>query len=305
MTINTHAKQLLAFTTIYELQSFTQAAKHLNITQPTLSNQIRMLEQALGVTLFDRTTRNLAITDIGKMVLENAYLVLNTLKRIEDNIHLNRQGIVGHVRVGAILSAYAIVLPPVVQRFSEKYPNIKVELVEASADEIHPMLNTNKIDIAICDQNFECDGYSYQHLYYDDLMLVCHEQHPLANKAQCHFDDINQLPFITMSGNTNIRPLTEKYFLSNGSKLQPVFNAEFQSTTLSLIKQNLGVSILPKSTIQLMNCDGVSFIPISDPIMHNSIGLLSAAPKPAFNTATVNFINEIDNFIKMKANKLL
>jgi DNA-binding transcriptional LysR family regulator len=258
----------------------------------------------LGVTLFERTTRNLNITDAGEILLENAYLILNTVNKIADNIALNKAGVNGYIRVGAILSAYAIVLPTVVQRFKEKYPNVNIELVEASADAIHTMLNTNKIDFAICDQNFESDGYEYHHLYYDNLMLVTHNLHPLAKRDECDWQSIKAEPFISMSGNTNIRPLTEKFFLANGAKLTPVYNAEFQSTTLSLIKQNLGVSILPQSTQQLMNCDGVFFTTIAAPMMHNSIGILSKTNKGTIKVAASNFIAEIDRFVQHNIDQL-
>lgn len=157
---------------VYKEKSFSKAAQNLYISQPSLSARIKKIEDALGVPLFDRSTTPLRLTESGKVYVQAAEEISQIEQRVENYINNLTTLRTGHLSVGASNLFAAYVLPSLITKFKESYPDISIQLTEGNTTQLELMLSNNSIDFVI-------DNYNYDPNLYDKE-LYCHENILLA-----------------------------------------------------------------------------------------------------------------------------
>lgn len=140
---------LRAFVTVGELQSFAAAAKALHLSQPALSRRISHLEALLGVRLFDRTTRSVALTLLGRRFLGEVSGLVVDIDRSVLSLRDAAELETGDVTIGCVFSAVHHFLPPVIQAFREMHPRVLVRLIEEGADEVLDCVKHGEADLAV------------------------------------------------------------------------------------------------------------------------------------------------------------
>jgi LysR family transcriptional regulator, carnitine catabolism transcriptional activator len=135
--MNMHLRQVRSFVVVARFSSFTRAADLLNLTQPALTVQIRQLEQSLGVKLFDRNTRAVELTRIGREMLPVLERLLGEFDAVVANAREMAELRYGTVRIAALPSVAATVLPPLIARFKERHPQIRVVLRDSVGERIN------------------------------------------------------------------------------------------------------------------------------------------------------------------------
>jgi LysR family transcriptional regulator, hydrogen peroxide-inducible genes activator len=165
-------------------KSFSLAADKCFVTQPTLSMQIKKMENDLGVTIFDRSKQPIVVTDIGKLIVEQARQVLSESRKIEELIQVSKNTMTGELKIGIIPSLAPYLLPLFIGNFARKYPGIKISLFELLTEEIEDHLAGEKIDVGLLVTPLHVQGLNEVPLFYEKILLYCNEKHPFAAQKE-------------------------------------------------------------------------------------------------------------------------
>jgi DNA-binding transcriptional LysR family regulator len=255
--------QLNCFVAVAEELHFGRAAARLFMTQPPLSRQIQLLEQSLGVKLFERTSRSVRLTTAGHVFLGDATRLLHLAEQAASSARRASRGETGRVTLGFTSVAGFQLVPQLVVAAQKALPNIDVVLKEMVSVALLESLAANTLDLAFvrplpARQVLEC-----RTVLSEPLMIALPGDHPLAEREQIRLEDMNGLPFVMYS------PTEGKYFYSlitalfGASGIVPDYiqHLDQTHTILALVRTGMGVSIVPASAAQL-HFDNVVFRPL-------------------------------------------
>lgn len=169
---------------------FVTASEKCFVTQPTLSMQIKKLEDDLGVIIFDRTKQPIVPTEIGAKIIEQARITLSAGKKIPELIKENSNTVSGELTIGIIPSLAPYLLPRFIGSFTQKYPLVKVKIIELMTEEIILQLKKDIIDVGILVTPLNEMGVIEKPLFYEKMVLYMHKDHPLAKKKVLKTTDI-------------------------------------------------------------------------------------------------------------------
>ena len=173
--------KLEAFIYAAENLSFSEAAKHLHLTQPTISHRIKVLEQELGSELFDRSGHTLHLTEAGRLLLPWAHKLLHQSLEMQEMMTSLQQKIVGELRIACSTTAGKYILPQLAARFRQRHPAVKVKILGCTPEHVIPRLLEGEANLAVvssydlCDEEFEC-----QEFFTDHIALIAPVNHPWA-----------------------------------------------------------------------------------------------------------------------------
>lgn len=171
--MNISLQQLEYIVALDRYRHFVKASEMTFVTQPTLSMQIKKLEDQLGVTLFDRSKQPLVPTDIGKPIIEQARVILNESKKIEAIVQSLQGNIRGEIKMGIIPTLAPYLIPKFTGNFLRKYPDLQLIVREMLTEDIVHELRNETLDLAIIATPIKAKGVMHQVLFYEEIMLYC------------------------------------------------------------------------------------------------------------------------------------
>lgn len=250
---------------VYKERSFSKAAKNLFISQPSLSGTIKRVEEEIGYEIFDRSTKPIGVTDIGKKYIETIEEILKMEKHFIQYVNDVDDLKAGNVSVGGTQQYTSYMLPSIVSKFIDKYPHINVDIVEAKTSSLIKYLNEGTIDIAIDNYSYDEESYSRQFQTKDSMILTVPKNF-ISNrylkeyaidyeqiKSGSYKDD--KIPFVALSkfkdenfillkeGN-DTRTRAYKKFLNEGIVPKVILEVEQQITSYNLTAYGLGISFI-------------------------------------------------------------
>jgi DNA-binding transcriptional LysR family regulator len=271
--MNVELRQLRAFIVVARFGSFTRAADLLNLSQPALTVQIRQLEQALGVRLFDRNTRTVELTRIGRELLPVLTRLLGEVDQVVTGTREMAAMKYGIVRIAALPSVAATLLPPLIARFRRKYPQIQVAVRDSVVQRINAMVRDEVVDLGI-GSDFDPDAdLTSVPLFEDEMRAVVPAGHPLAGKADVTPERLLDEPLILMDTDSSVRRLTDRAFADLGHLVTPAYEVTYMSTAVGLVRAGLGIALLPSTAIELELEPGLPSLRIAGPRMRRPITL--------------------------------
>lgn len=188
-------RQLRYFVRVAELSSFSEASRQLNITQSTLSQQVRQLENELGVELLIRDSHHVRLTDVGEAFLPQARKTLNDARTCLDRIRDIQQLGSGELNIGSTYSFLPLLKETVLQ-FIKQYPGVKLNICCHSMETLMSMLGEQKIDLALSYKSSAIHPEIDSHIMFDNrLAVVVGETHPLAAQETVRLSDLERFPF--------------------------------------------------------------------------------------------------------------
>lgn len=266
-------RHLRYFVTVAEELSFTRAAARLHTAQPSLSQQIRQLEKELGVKLLDRSRHHVAVTNAGRIFLQQAK---DILLRVEHAGALARQaadGRAGDLSVGTFPSADVKILPAMRPLVAEHLPNVRLTLHSKYAIEPLSGLRAGKLDVAFMREPNDAADLEVIELLREEIVIVLPAHHALARRKKIPVDSLDDLPCITMERAMSpaLHDATAALYRQARIRMHAVSSADNVLGHLQLVQEGLGFALLPDSTITLLP-PGVTFRPLDcDPIPTVSI----------------------------------
>lgn len=266
-------KQLYYFVTVADQLSYSKAAQKLHISQPSLSNAIKNLEQEVGSPLLERSTRKIELTDAGKVLYAKSLQLLshmNILKKEMQEVRLTGSG---ELIIGMIESVRHWV-PKVIREYQGRYPSMRIKLIEVlSRKAVIDSLRKYHTHLIITNQCIEEEDIESLPLYKEKLVLVLHRDHPLSAKESIAFTDLAGEPFIiSMEGFQTREDILEAFALEHTSpNIQ--FEIERFETALTLVRENLGVAIIPENYLVEPKDDSIVRKMMDSPALERTVYL--------------------------------
>ena len=244
-------RQLRYFVTIAEELHFGRAAKKLNISQPPLSQQIKKFEDGLGVPLFLRNKRSVALTPAGKYLLDEAKEILQRIDRAEEKLHAVAKGEEGHFDLGYIGPALDTPLADCIRNFKQQYPGVKLRLMEMSSNMQLGAVLRGEIDAGVVRlYKHDTSGLTCVKFHQESYALALPSGHPLGKCEKVHIKDLADEEFVFFPRQSQLHLYDEWMRIFAGYGFQPhiVQEAETKSAALSLVAASIGIAIVPEST---------------------------------------------------------
>jgi DNA-binding transcriptional LysR family regulator len=189
-------RRLRYFVAVAEELSFNRAAQRLHISQPPLSNQIKQLEEELGVLLFKRSSRGVRLTEAGELLLEEARRILIQLEQAARMVERVGSGKTGRLSLGFVPSATNEVLPPVLYEFQRSFPDVELFLHEMMPDEVVRRLHGRQIDVGFFYLPFEDNALVFRCVSREPLVVALPEAHPSTKEPEVDLRTLEREPFI-------------------------------------------------------------------------------------------------------------
>lgn len=241
--------RLKVFFTVANRLSFTKAATELFITQPAISKHIQELEEEYKIKLFERNGSKISLTPGGKLLFKHAKNIFEIYREIDFELGILIDQQRGMLRLGASTTISQYIIPPLLARFHQKMKGIKVNLLNGNTEQIEKALLNKEIEIGIVEGQSKNQSIKYSPFLKDELVLVCNNKNPLADKGEITKEALLSLQFVTRepgSGTLEVMEHALKQFKIKLSDMQ--------------IEMQLGSTESIKS--YLMNSDCVAFMSI-------------------------------------------
>jgi DNA-binding transcriptional LysR family regulator len=249
----------------------------LAVSQPTLTRRIQKLEDTLGIQLFDRTTRHVTLSAVGREFLPKAQDLLDDFEASLLSISSMSERTTGQITIACVPTAAQYFLPKTLAAFSAQHPRIKVRIVDEPANVVLNMVLAGDADLGLAFGRNLGNDIEFEFLMDDPYLLACRPDHPLAEKDQVQWSELRPFPFIR-AGNNNGNRLLIDINLSQG-RTAPGWRYEVQhlSTSLCLVEEGLGISVV-STLLQRLNFNpNIVFRPIVGPVLCRRIGILQRA----------------------------
>lgn len=244
---------LEAFRAVYEEASFTEAARRLGLSQPTVSSHIRSLEKELGAPLFDRLGREIAPTRAARLLYRHARRLLDLSQEMTGELDHFLHGLQGHLQAGASTIPGEYWLPPRIGRFHELHPEIEVTLEIHDSRAVVERVRDGRLELGVVGARIDGGELEFQELAVDRLILVAPPERRWNLDPEVRLDELEKIPFVMREVGSGTRLQLERALAGRGmaaDRLRVV--AELGSTTAvkEAVKAGLGVSVLSRLAVR-------------------------------------------------------
>lgn len=281
-------RHLRYFVAVAEELHFTRAAERLHMAQQPLSIQIQRLEDELGVTLFDRTTRHVALTEAGRLFLQKARDILNLADdAVESARRLQRQT-QHRLTLGYVNTALQSAIPRVLATFQANFPDAELSLEERHSPELDSLVLRGTVDLGLIatpmiagSVRASNPGLAYLLLHREPVLVALPVSHPLSRERDIPLAALSGVPFVQYSATEKayVQQMIADYFQANGLSLNTVQEAATEHAIVGLVAAGVGVSLLSGALADLYPLQ-VSYRRLIEPQIDVEYGLIWRRESP-------------------------
>ena len=263
-----------AFVQIAELGSYRRAADALSLTQTALTRRIQKLESFLGLTLLDRTTRTVRLSQVGDEFLPLATRLIADFTQGVERLRTTSRLAVGDVTVATVQSIAFRRMPAVLRKHAGDYPQNRVQILERSGALVTEAVRKGEADFGIHIQQEPEADLIEDRLVCDPFVLICHRGHPLADRSEVRWAELSGTDLITLGGASGNRPRVEAQLTAAGLSPRGRFVVESTPTALALVSAGVGAAILPHVAKGASHLDDLVEVLLIEPVIHRTISLV-------------------------------
>jgi len=238
-------KQLRYLAAIAETHQFERAAQMCHVTQPTLSAQLSVLEQRLGVSLVERGRHGAGLTPVGRQILERAIIALKSVEEIKEIARAGKHGVAGTVRVGILPTLGPYMLAELLPDVRRRYPQLKLYVREERASDLLTNLRHGRHDAILTSLPIRDDNLQVRPLFWEPILLAMPQDHALASKRLLSSADLKGQAVLTLEPghvlHRQVRELCEQF----GMELQFDYEGTSLDTLRIMVGLGMGVALLP------------------------------------------------------------
>lgn len=267
-------RQLQAFIAVAEQQNFTTAGSRLRLTQSAISQQIKALEESCGVSLFDRTSREVKLTEAGEVLLKRARFILAQVDNAYTAMAELAGGTKGHCRFASLPSVAAYLLPPVIAKFQQQYPEVELHLTEALQDQVLAVVQQGSADFGILNLPVADPHLHSMSLMRDEFVLLVPEGHRLVGQQEVPMLELAEEGFILFPKGGGGRDKLTEACRQAGFQPRVVFESDDRETILGLVTAGVGVTFLPRLITEHTRTDGPITIRNLQPRLFREVGMV-------------------------------
>lgn len=239
---------LKIFTVVYEKQNMTQASESLFISQPSVSQAIKELEDYYQTKLFERYPKKLHPTPEGKMLYDYSLQILG----LYDEVHreLLSMDNKGSISVGANISTGTVLIKNYIDQFHQTYPHVKVRVFIAGSSRLSEMIYRNDIDLALMEDLFLQNRLIQIPFYSDRIVFFCSLDHPLANKRNLQITDLKDEDFLLRPKGVGVRDHFDYLMRLNNIEIEPFWESTSTRALINAAKAGYGIAVLPNLLVK-------------------------------------------------------
>lgn len=274
-------RQIRSVVAVVEEGSFTRAAQRENATQSGVSQHVSAVERELGVALFERNTEGVRPTPVGARYYDRCLEVLRSLETANSEAKAAGKAVSGRLRAGLMPAFTRAALPPALERYTEAYPAVEIEIVEGYSGTLTDMVRAEELDLALVPAFSGSVGLTVKHLIRDREMLLSGRALELEHGAPVRLADLAPLNVIVPTpGNVRRRKL-EEYFETHGVRIAKIMEMDAMLGTLGLVARTDWVTVLPE-VICVADRDGRTrrVSPIVDPALYSDFVTIEPSRRP-------------------------
>jgi DNA-binding transcriptional LysR family regulator len=242
--------QLEAFLHVAREKSFSRAAHKLFRTQPALSIAIKRLEQELGETLFDRSAKGGELTDAGRALLSYAQRMLNLREAALEAVADYRRMLGGSLTIGANESTSLYLLPPLLLRYREAFPQIRINVQRHLSERIPMEVLERNLDFGFLSFEPVQAGLEFMVVHRDELVLVVPPDHPFASREEVPLRDLGRETFVAHNARTPARTHIFELFAKHRTPLNIAIELATLETIKDFVRLGAGLAILPRLSVR-------------------------------------------------------
>lgn len=279
--------QLRTFVTVAEAGGLTPAAETLHLSLPAISRRLSALEAELGVALLTRSTRRVALTQIGREFLPRARRLLDELEESLLGIRETAAQRRGLVTLACIPTAAYYFLPATLAAFARRFPAVRVRAMDLAAEGVIDAVATGAAEFGIGMEGAMHPEVEFHPLRRDPFVLACRRDHPLARRRKLSWADLKGEKLVGVSRQSGNRLILDRALLPRGINPNWQYEAEHLSTSLGLVEAGLGLAVVPRLALPRGPHPVLVARPLHDPQVDRVTGLLlrrGAQPGPAART---------------------
>jgi DNA-binding transcriptional LysR family regulator len=255
-------RQLRYFLAVAQAENFTAAAHRLHLAQPALSQQIRALEDELGVTLLERGARRSRLTDAGERMVERARRILLEVEGAKQDLSAHASGRRGKVRFGCALQTLSEGrLPASIAEFRRRFPEVEIEFLEAHTRQLGELLADGQLDLALVHLgrgetadvrvDYDLAAIAFDKLYEEPLLVAVGPRHRLARRARVRLEELETEDFISFGTGSTVRELVTRAAHQAGFMPRSSISALNLGTVRALVSAGLGIAVIPAAALEL------------------------------------------------------
>jgi len=272
--MNAAIRHFKAFLAIVRLGNFTRAAAELHVSQSALTVQIQQLEETLGVRLFDRNRRQVALSRTGRALLASIERIAGDI----DALVIGSRSMAGLERgaisIAALPSVASSFLAGAIQRFTSQYPGISIRVHDVVARQIIHLVDSGDVDFGIGSLVGKSPGVEAQKLLIDRLCAFVPVSHPLAHNKSISLATLVQQPLVLTGRESSVRELLSRALARANLTVDPAYELIYISSALAFARAGLGLAVLPESSIELTAEKILRCVPIKSADLKRQISIL-------------------------------
>lgn len=297
-------KQLSYFIRVAELESFTRASIALDIAQPALSRQVRLLEVELRQNLLVRNGRGVALTDAGKLLLEHGRGVLHQMERLREELSRVRGSLAGRVAIGLPPTLSKILTVPITREFKRLMPDATLSIGEGLSKSMLESLITGRLDIALLYNAFPSPEIELKPILQEALLLVQKRNGKSESARPVRLKDIADYPLIIPSRPNAIRMHVETEMINIGVQPRIVMEVDGVAAILDLVADGIGSAVLSRNAV-ITSAHPERYMArrITHPELFSQLFLATHAHRPPTSTqqATLELLERVTHEVLKKA----
>ncbi|TDB43174.1 DNA-binding transcriptional regulator OxyR [Photorhabdus luminescens] len=264
-----------------EHRHFRHAADSCHVSQPTLSGQIRKLEDDLGVMLLERTSRKVLFTQQGMLLVEQARTVLREVRILQEMASLQGENMSGPLHIGLIPTIGPYLLPHIIPGLHGLFPKLEMYLYEAQTQSLLAQLDSGKLDCAILAMVKETRAFIEVPLFEEPMKLAIYDGHPWAKREKIAMDELAGEKLLMLEDGHCLRDQAMGFCFQAGAKEDTHFRATSLETLRNMVAAGSGITLLPDLAVpQEKKRDGVCYLECSNPEPKRSVILIYRPGSP-------------------------
>jgi LysR family hydrogen peroxide-inducible transcriptional activator len=238
------------FTKLAELKHFSKAADACFVSQPTLSTQIRKLEEELGVSLVERAPRKVMLTPVGEDIAHRARHVLRDIEQLKTAARRSKNPATGTLKLGIFPTLAPYLLPHVIPVIRDRYPDLGLQLAEEKTEDILTMLDQGRLDAGLLALPVDEHGLDMEILFEEPFMMAMPSSHPLTDKDAISLADLEGEELLLLEEGHCLRQHALAVCELAGSHERLDFHATSMETLRQMVAANTGVTLMPVLSVK-------------------------------------------------------
>ena len=269
-------RELEYLVAVDEERHFNRAAERCFVSQPTLSGQLKKLEEELGVMLIERNTRYVSMTDVGTAVAQQARKILKEVKAIKEITQSFDDPMAGEIKVGLIPTLAPYLLPEIIPELKQNFPRLTLWLHEYLTAVLLEKLKNADLDLLILALPVDSDEFSEIDLFQEAFWLVVPSHETLSKKNTIQLMDLNEQEMLLLEEGHCLRGQALDVCFSAGATENNSFRATSLETLRHMVSEGIGMTLLPELAVpkKRTTSDAITYIPFSEPKPSRRIGML-------------------------------